>query len=131
MGVETERPFSLGGALSALEPWEVMRLAVAAYYVDGLAEFRTSRLPDGAPPKWWPGRGRAGWESVMLSAQERRIAELAAAGHSNRQIAAQLYLSPRTVGAHLYRIFPKLGVTSRAGLGRALASLGPEPADKV
>jgi DNA-binding CsgD family transcriptional regulator len=63
-------------------------------------------------------RGRP--DTVALSAQERRIAELAAAGHSNKQIAAQLYLSPRTVGAHLYRIFPKLGVTSRAGLGQAL-----------
>lgn len=55
-----------------------------------------------------------------LSPQERTIADLAAAGHSNKQIAAQLYLSPRTVGAHLYRIFPKLGVTSRAGLASAL-----------
>ena len=59
-------------------------------------------------------------DGAELTAQERRIAELAAAGHSNKQIAAQLYLSPRTVGAHLYRIFPKLGVTSRAGLGAAL-----------
>lgn len=57
---------------------------------------------------------------AALSAQERTIAELAAAGHSNKQIAAQLYLSPRTVGAHLYRIFPKLGITSRAGLALAL-----------
>ena len=59
-------------------------------------------------------------EMEALSAQERTIAELAAAGHSNKQIAAQLYLSPRTVGAHLYRIFPKLGITSRAGLAVAL-----------
>ena len=56
----------------------------------------------------------------VLTAQERRIAELAAAGHSNKQIGEQLYLSPRTVGAHLYRIFPKLGVTSRAALGAVL-----------
>jgi DNA-binding CsgD family transcriptional regulator len=62
-------------------------------------------------------------DTVTLSAQERRIAEMAAAGHSNKQIAAQLYLSPRTVGAHLYRIFPKLGVTSRAGLGQAMREL--------
>ncbi len=64
-------------------------------------------------------------EAVALSAQERRIAELAAAGHTNKEIAAQLYLSPRTVGAHLYRIFPKLGVTHRAGLGAALRALEP------
>ncbi len=66
---------------------------------------------------------RSGADGVTLSAQERTIAELAASGQSNKQIAAQLYLSPRTVGAHLYRIFPKLGVTSRAGLGQALREL--------
>ena len=58
-----------------------------------------------------------------LSAQERRIAELAAKGLPNKEIATQLFLSPRTVGAHLYRLFPKLGVTSRAGLHDALGAL--------
>ena len=66
---------------------------------------------------------RAARDTVALSAQERAIAELAAAGHTNKQIAAQLYLSPRTVRAHLYRIFPKLGVTSRAALSGALSEL--------
>lgn len=74
---------------------------------------------------------RAAGTGAQLSAQERRIAELAAAGHSNKQIAAEMYLSPRTVGAHLYRIFPKLGITSRAGLALALRDLGgvPLPSD--
>ena len=45
-------------------------------------------------------------------------ARLAAAGASNKQIGAQLFLSPRTVGFHLYRAFPKLGVTSREELAR-------------
>lgn len=58
-----------------------------------------------------------------LSAQELRIAELAAAGLSNKEIADRLYLSPRTVGAHLYRIFPKLGIARRAGLRQALDEL--------
>ena len=66
---------------------------------------------------------RSAGGAVALTAQERTIAELAAAGRSNKEIAAQLYLSPRTVGAHLYRIFPKLGVTSRAALGQALREL--------
>ncbi|KUF18183.1 AAA family ATPase [Streptomyces silvensis] len=56
----------------------------------------------------------------LLTAQETRIARLAARGLTNRQIGARLSLSPRTIGAHLYRIFPKLGVTTRAGIARAL-----------
>ncbi|WP_431885669.1 ATP-binding protein [Micromonospora wenchangensis] len=58
---------------------------------------------------------------TALTAQERQIAELAASGMTNKQIAERLYLSHRTVGAHLYRIFPKLGVTSRAALRDALS----------
>lgn len=52
----------------------------------------------------------------VLTAQEREVVRLAAAGASNRDIAAQLFLSPRTVGYHLYKAFPKLGITSRAQL---------------
>jgi DNA-binding NarL/FixJ family response regulator len=61
--------------------------------------------------------------SELLSPQESEIARLAAEGLSNREIAQRLYLSHRTVGSHLYRIFPKLGVTSRAQLGAVLAGV--------
>jgi DNA-binding NarL/FixJ family response regulator len=61
-----------------------------------------------------------------LTAQEREIAHLAATGLSNKQIGERLFLSHRTIGAHLYQIFPKLGVTSRATLRDALADY-PEP----
>jgi DNA-binding NarL/FixJ family response regulator len=54
--------------------------------------------------------------------QESRIAELAAQGLSNREIGQRLFLSHRTVSSHLYRIFPKLGITSRNQLARALDS---------
>ncbi|WP_425954051.1 ATP-binding protein [Xylanimonas sp. McL0601] len=57
----------------------------------------------------------------VLSAQELQIARLAAQGLSNREIGERLFLSPRTVGSHLYRIFPKLDITSRAQLARRLA----------
>jgi DNA-binding CsgD family transcriptional regulator len=65
-----------------------------------------------------------------LTPQELEIAELAAVGLSNKQIGQRLFLSHRTVGAHLYQIFPKLGVTSRAALRDALASLPPERHDE-
>ncbi|WP_222622218.1 AAA family ATPase [Mycolicibacterium fluoranthenivorans] len=57
-----------------------------------------------------------------LTSQELQIAHLAASGMTNRQIGERLYLSHRTVGAHLYRVFPKLGVSSRAGLRDALSA---------
>ncbi|MEV8530846.1 AAA family ATPase [Streptomyces sp. NPDC051211] len=55
-----------------------------------------------------------------LSPQEREVVRLAATGATNREIAAQLFLSPRTVGHHLYRAFPKLGITSRTELHQVL-----------
>ncbi|MFI9403980.1 helix-turn-helix transcriptional regulator [Nocardia sp. NPDC052316] len=51
-----------------------------------------------------------------LTPQELQIVRLAAQGMSNRDIAAQLFLSPRTVGHHLYKAYPKLGVVSRGEL---------------
>jgi DNA-binding CsgD family transcriptional regulator len=54
------------------------------------------------------------WTS--LTAQERQIVRLAATGKTNREIGQSLFLSPRTVGVHLYNAFPKLGVTARRQL---------------
>jgi DNA-binding CsgD family transcriptional regulator len=53
-----------------------------------------------------------------LTPQELQVVRLAAAGYSNREIGARLYLSPRTVGHHLYKAFPKIGVTRRVELAR-------------
>ncbi|MFD8079809.1 response regulator transcription factor, partial [Streptomyces sp. NPDC059718] len=55
-----------------------------------------------------------------LTPQELEIARLAASGLTNKQIAERLYLSHRTIGAHLYQIYPKLGITSRGMLRDAL-----------
>ncbi|MFI7063772.1 AAA family ATPase [Kribbella sp. NPDC050124] len=63
---------------------------------------------------------------ATLTTQQRQIAELAAAGLTNKQIAERLVLSPRTVSTHLYQLFPKLGITTRAALRDALDSL-PQP----
>jgi len=58
----------------------------------------------------------------LLAPQELQVARLAAEGLTNREIGQQLYLSHRTVGNHLYRIFPKLGITSRAELAAAVSA---------
>lgn len=53
---------------------------------------------------------------LRLSPQQQQIVRLAAHGLTNREIGERLFLSPRTVGSHLYRVFPKLGITARAQL---------------
>jgi DNA-binding CsgD family transcriptional regulator len=65
-------------------------------------------------------RASSSWEE--LTPQELQIAQLAADGLSNRDIGERLFLSHRTVGSHLYRIFPKLAITSRGALHGALAA---------
>lgn len=48
--------------------------------------------------------------------QDSRVVRLAAEGLTNREIGAQLLISPRTVGYHLANVFPKLGIVSRASI---------------
>jgi DNA-binding CsgD family transcriptional regulator len=62
---------------------------------------------------------------LALTATEERVAVLAASGHTNRQVAQALFLSPRTVEANLARVYRKLGVSSRAELGAAMARREP------
>ncbi|WP_434770227.1 LuxR C-terminal-related transcriptional regulator [Curtobacterium flaccumfaciens] len=112
-------------SMHALEARTQFRLAASTFEILGAARWRTRaegelRVAGGA------GVPFATDPSVELSEQEHRVASLAAAGFTNKQIANQLYLSPRTVSGHLYRLFPKLGVTTRAGLRDALLGLGAE-----
>jgi DNA-binding NarL/FixJ family response regulator len=59
-----------------------------------------------------------------LTPQELQIAQRAAEGHTNPQIGAQLFLSPRTVEWHLRKVFGKLGITARQELRSALSDAG-------
>jgi DNA-binding NarL/FixJ family response regulator len=91
-----------------------LRTALDAFVALGAApwaerarqELRASRETRRQEPEAW----------AQLTEQEQQVAELVAQGLTNREIAQRLYISHRTVGAHLYRIFPKLGVASRAQL---------------
>ena len=55
-----------------------------------------------------------------MTAAERRVAVLVAAGRTNREVAAELFLGERTVAGHLTRVYAKLGVRSRTELARRL-----------
>jgi DNA-binding CsgD family transcriptional regulator len=74
------------------------------------AEYRAG----GAPVR------RSVGEPAVFSSQERRVADLAADGKTNKEIAAALSLAPRTVESHLHRVFRKLGITRRSALSKAL-----------
>ncbi|MEP7090436.1 MAG: AAA family ATPase [Nocardioidaceae bacterium] len=134
---------ALNGA-SGRWPWHRARLELAygswlrrqRRVVDSRISLRTARRAfDAVGARAWAQRaaqelratGERGRQSTrkareLLSPQEAQIAQLAAQGLSNREIGQRLHLSHRTVSSHLYRIFPKLGVTSRTQLGKALAS---------
>jgi DNA-binding CsgD family transcriptional regulator len=92
---------------------------------DALATFEGLETP------LWAGCARAELEATGITArmrdpstldsltpQELRIARLVGAGASNRDVAAQLFLSPKTVEYHLRKVFLKLGVSSRVELAR-------------
>jgi DNA-binding CsgD family transcriptional regulator len=62
-----------------------------------------------------------------LTVSERRVAELAAAGHSNPEIAQFLFVTRKTVETHLGHVYRKLGISGRGELGRALADPASAP----
>ena len=85
------------------------------------------------PAPTWAARARAELSRIglrppaplELTATEERVAVLAASGHTNRQVATALFLSPRTVEDNLARVYRKLGVSSRAELGAAMTRRRP------
>ncbi|MDO3637905.1 helix-turn-helix domain-containing protein, partial [Mycolicibacterium arseniciresistens] len=65
---------------------------------------------------------------AALTPSERRVAELAASGMTNKDVAAALFISPKTVEHNLGRVYRKLGIRSRAELGRLMG--GSEASDQ-
>jgi DNA-binding CsgD family transcriptional regulator len=93
---------------------EFERWGAAAWHARALAAADVSGPAKAVAPE------RHGPPTTPLTFQEERVVTLAATGLSNKEISRRLYLSPRTVGGHLYNAYPKLGVTSRAALRDAL-----------
>jgi DNA-binding CsgD family transcriptional regulator len=71
------------------------------------------------------GHRRQGGGAGRADAQELQVALQVADGKSNKEVAAAMFLSPKTVEFHLGRIFRKLGVSSRTELARRIAADGP------
>jgi DNA-binding CsgD family transcriptional regulator len=85
----------------------------AAWAREALGELEAAGRPNEDRRPEFPG--------ISLSAQELKIARLAARGLSNSEIGGRLGLSPRTVGSHLYRLFPKLDISARGQLAARLS----------
>ena len=97
----------LGTALDTLQ-----RLGARPWQLRASRELRAAGAPPPVPVA-----------TAVLGPLDRQIAELAASGLTNKQIGERLHLSHRTIAAHLYQIFPRLGITSRAALRDALDPL--------
>ena len=92
------------------------RLGAQPWQLRAGHELRATGLAARAPD---PGSGGA----QPLAPLDHEIARLAAVGQTNKQIGERLHISHRTVAAHLYQLFPRLGIASRAALRDALGAL--------
>lgn len=74
-----------------------------------------------------PGHARSSTPAALACPKPERCARNDASTPANRQIAQRLYLSPRTVEAHLSRILAKLDVTTRSAVAPAMIKSPPRP----
>ncbi len=106
--------------LGQLERRQRKKESASATLQEALAAFERLGVP------LWADRARAELARAnvgpnrtgQLTPSEQRVAELAASGMKNRDVASALFISPKTVEANLARIYRKLGIKSRAELGR-------------
>ena len=102
-------------------------LGEAAEVLEGCGAERWRRVAE-AERRGAGGRSRRSPRPDLLTPQEDRIAQLVAEGHSNRQIAAHLWISPKTLETHLSHMYAKLGLRTRAELrGWVAARQAPPP----
>jgi DNA-binding CsgD family transcriptional regulator len=94
---------------------ELAALGAARYRDEAARELRRLGRRVSARQRRTVGQGLG-----ALSGREREIADLVAAGRTNREIGAELFLSEKTIEGHLTRVFAKLGVTSRAALAEVV-----------
>jgi DNA-binding CsgD family transcriptional regulator len=109
LGAARRRAKERRAARTALEEAQAVFRSLEAMVWEGRAAAELARIGGRAP------------SSGELTPVERRVAELVAAGNTNREVAAALFLSTRTVEGHLSRVYGKLGVRSRVELTRKLA----------
>ena len=76
--------------------------------------YALQQQPDKPPARPRPARRHAAGPAAPLTPRELQVARLVAEGRSNKQIAAELVIAPRTAEGHVERILAKLGFTSRA-----------------
>jgi DNA-binding CsgD family transcriptional regulator len=116
----TELGAALRRANQRVKAREELRRAVELATICGarplVAQAESELLGTGARPR---RIALSGLESLTPS--ERRVAELAAAGPTNREIAQALFVTPKTVEVHLSSVYRKLGISSRSQLAGALA----------
>jgi DNA-binding CsgD family transcriptional regulator len=102
------------------ERYRIVEERGAAMSLDTVVEYALMLTDTGTPPSGTPAVPELG----RLSARERELVTLVAQGHTNAQIAAQLFISVRTVGSHLDRIRDKTGCRRRADLTRLALTAG-------
>jgi DNA-binding CsgD family transcriptional regulator len=125
-------PFELGRTLLVMGQVQrrAKRKQAARQHLD-----RALGIFESLPAPLWAERARSELSRIglrppaplALTATEQRVADLAASGQTNRQVAHALFVSHRTVEANLARVYRKLGVSSRAELGAAMARRKPGP----
>jgi DNA-binding CsgD family transcriptional regulator len=93
-------------------PWELMTALVGRV----VHETQQRLLEEAGSRSITLDKGRSGW--ARLTEAERSVAEIVAAGYTNREAAAKLFVSPHTVDYHLRHIFRKLDIESRVQLAR-------------